>query len=184
MKWNNCLPIDEPFSDYTVTADGRVFNKDGNEMKQHPTRCGYLQVVLSHNGYTKRCSVHRLVAAAFLPNPEGKRVVNHIDGDKTNNCVSNLEWATDHENMIHAYATSLKKNSLTHSAQQAGARVTAETRSRGILVEETGEIYPSLTACSKALGVPKSSISRICNGKTKNTRGKYHFSFADEVSER
>lgn len=64
---------------------------------------GYLRVTFSLNNSTQRFIIHRLVASVFLDNPEGKPFVNHIDGDKTNNRVENLEWCTSSENEKHSY---------------------------------------------------------------------------------
>lgn len=64
---------------------------------------GYPEVRLFQYGKTRKFRVHRLVATAFLPNPYKKREVNHIDGDRTNNNVANLEWVSRTENMLHAY---------------------------------------------------------------------------------
>ena len=71
------------------------------------TSTGYKKVELVKNGQRKSIRVHRLVAQAFIPNPENKLEVNHIDGNKTNNHVENLEWVTSSENTIHAYTTKL-----------------------------------------------------------------------------
>jgi len=64
---------------------------------------GYCNVVLQNNGYKKTLTIHQLVAIAFIPNPENKPQVNHIDGDKTNNNDWNLEWSTNSENQLHSY---------------------------------------------------------------------------------
>ena len=75
---------------------------------------GYLRVTFYKNGKTKNHYVHVLVAQAFIPNPDNKRQVNHLDGDKTNNHVSNLEWATPAENIHHAFAMGLRKSGYEH----------------------------------------------------------------------
>tara|TARA_R110000737_G_C14376353_1_gene449735 strand:+ start:168 stop:692 length:525 start_codon:yes stop_codon:yes gene_type:complete len=69
---------------------------------------GYLQLGLTKNGKCKTCKVHRLVSETFIPNIEGKKEVNHLDGNKANNILSNLEWCTPSENVQHAYDTGLK----------------------------------------------------------------------------
>lgn len=71
---------------------------------------GYHKVGLNKDGKTKKFAVHRLVAQAFIPNPESKPQVNHIDGVKTNNNVSNLEWVTNYENAYHAIDIGLHNN--------------------------------------------------------------------------
>lgn len=73
----------------------------------------YLSVGFQVDGKRKVVLVHRLVANAFIPNRESGMEINHLDGDKTNNTVENLEWVTTSENVLHAYATGLKK--ATHS---------------------------------------------------------------------
>ncbi|MFB4275792.1 NUMOD4 domain-containing protein [Nonomuraea sp. MTCD27] len=75
---------------------------------------GYLFVILSKNARSTNARIHRLVAAAFLPNPEQRPEVNHLDGDKTNNHVTNLEWATRQENVRHACETGLMPVGPTH----------------------------------------------------------------------
>jgi hypothetical protein len=88
-----------------VSSEGRVKAvDDGREIKICDNGRGYKQVFLMRNGKRHVRLLHRLVAEAFIPNPEGKPEVNHIDLDKGNNRVENLEWCTRSENLNHARA--------------------------------------------------------------------------------
>jgi len=91
---------------YAVSSDGRVFTCN-KELAQH-VKNQYLTVHFSVSGKRISKTVHRLVAEAFIPNSEGKPQINHKDGNKLNNNLSNLEWATAKENMRHAFDTGLK----------------------------------------------------------------------------
>ena len=93
---------------YQVSNFGRVksFHKGGRILKPGLV-LGYLKVSLNSGGKVAQRKVHRLVAEAFIPNPNGKPEVNHIDGNPRNNHVDNLEWCTQLENIRHAYATGL-----------------------------------------------------------------------------
>ena len=71
---------------------------------------GYHTVMLSANGSPKRFLIHRLIAISFIPNPNNKPYINHIDGNPLNNSISNLEWCTQKENMVHASLTGLLNN--------------------------------------------------------------------------
>lgn len=98
---------------YMVSRYGQVKNSKTEKLLSLNTidRYGYVQVMLSHKGKHYNRTVHRLVAEAFIPNPENKPQVNHINGkDKLNNCVTNLAWATAKENIDHAFATGLHEN--------------------------------------------------------------------------
>jgi hypothetical protein len=99
---------------YQVSNFGRVksLNVFGKEKhrKLQTDKNGYLVIGLRKLGKEKNCKVHRLVALTFIPNSNNKKTINHIDGVKTNNQVSNLEWATYSENMTHAFITGLKPN--------------------------------------------------------------------------
>lgn len=101
------------FPNYKISSTGSVYSVHSNKlMKLHlrGTRADnkYLVVCVSKEGIQKNLSIHRLVAQAFIPNPENLPCVNHIDGNKFNNDVSNLEWCTYSENNYHAFRTGLK----------------------------------------------------------------------------
>jgi hypothetical protein len=105
------LPIAN-FPNYSITSDGKVFSHNQNKylipcLFKKPD--GYLGISLCHKGKTFQRSIHRLVALAYIPNPENKSQVNHINGIKSDNRVENLEWVTSHENSKHAFALGLSK---------------------------------------------------------------------------
>ena len=113
------------FEDYSITPYGEVYRTsypdNGNRVKYplphrlipSTDRYGYLKVTLSVNRKTFYRTIHRLVAATFLPNPDGLSQVNHKDGDKTNNHVENLEWIKPRDNVRHAHSTGLHKGTRT-----------------------------------------------------------------------
>lgn len=100
---------------YSVDIFGNVYgtfeeNSNGRRLlKRKPTIAsnGYEYITLKANGIVKNARVHKLVAEAFLPNPNNYPVINHIDGDKSNNCVWNLEWCSRSHNTKHAIDNSL-----------------------------------------------------------------------------
>lgn len=93
---------------------------------QTTNRYGYKTSKLCKEGHCRRLTIHRLVAKAFLPNPENRRQVNHIDGDKTNNRLDNLEWASHSENIRHAYATGLMNTDHLVGENSVNAKLTWE----------------------------------------------------------
>lgn len=102
--------------DRVVERDGPTgnFRKDGQTLTQFVTPKGYCRVQLQAGSRCRHAMVHVLVAESFIPNPDDKPEVNHKDGNKANNRVGNLEWATESENLIHAYETGIKKPSVKY----------------------------------------------------------------------
>ena len=99
------------FPGYLVTDDGKIIGKRGKEITGHIDRHGYREVLITYAPYkAKNVLLHRLVLSSFNPVKDmGKLDVNHKDGNKLNNSLSNLEWCTRSENVKHAYATGLQK---------------------------------------------------------------------------
>lgn len=97
----------------TVDEDGNTFStRTGKPYKGCYDKDGYVRVSTRHLGKSVKCSVHRAVALAYLPNPENKPTVNHKNGIKDDNRLCNLEWATLSEQQLHAYQTGLKPNKV------------------------------------------------------------------------
>ena len=120
-------------------------------MKPPKNTSGYLQVDLYKDGHVKKFKVHRIVAKAFIQNPQGLETVNHKDEVKTNNVASNLEWMSRADN---------KRYSANKPVQ--------------ILDKSTGELlatFPSTHEAERITGIDHSHISKCCNGKLKSTGG-------------
>lgn len=99
----------ENYEQYSISNLGNVYSSKRNRiLKPTNTTKGYVQVHLSKNGNVVNAPIHRLVAKAFIANPFNKLQVNHIDGNKHNNRVENLEWCTNSENQKHAIKLGLK----------------------------------------------------------------------------
>ena len=104
----------DDFEDYEVSNYGNVKNKKtGRILKQGLNKWGYYIVGLSKNGIRVTCKVHRLIGLSFIPNPEEKKCIDHIDRNKINNVVQNLRWATHSENNTNI--TTRKDNTSTHT---------------------------------------------------------------------
>lgn len=125
---------------------------------------------MSKNNKSKIIRVHRIVAKTFLVLKENVKEVNHKDGNKENNCISNLEWITHQENMIHAYKNGLKKCSMI------GKFGKEHNNSIQILQIDryTNEIVGTFYGCNKAerkTGIHRTSINKCCNKKRKTAGG-------------
>lgn len=139
---------------------------------------GYLKVALYIEGTCKQKLVHRLVAEAFIPRIKGREFVNHIDGNKENNAVSNLEWCTRSENMIHAYRVGL----ATPSAKGKYGKDNAKSI-RVDMYDKQGNYlmsFGSLIDAARYVGASKSShICSCCKGKLKSAYG-YVWRYAND----
>lgn len=160
-EWRDVLGFEKY---YQVSSFGRVkslLHKKPRILKQQFIGRGYLCVHLRHLGMDAPSTlVHRLVAQAFIPNPEGKPQVNHIDGDKTNNRVDNLEWATAQENLLHS------------------ARVLCRDRNKdnrtSVRCVETGVVYESYAEAGRRTGIGAPNIrSAALKSRLKDGRGYF-----------
>lgn len=176
MKFENDLRLIKGFEQYSVDIYGRVYNASGRELKQTINQHGYLMVKLCNQGYEKNCQVHRLVANAFYEGNHSGLVVNHIDGNKQNNRLDNLEWVTPGENQRHAYAHNLRKSYLTDSDRRKGSKISGERSSKPVRVLETGRVYESARECARQLNCSQSAIGKCCRGLASQHHGM-HFTY-------
>ena len=106
---------------YQISNLGKIKNNKGKLLKQFKNHKGYLTIQLSKNGDSKTYTVHRLVAQAFIPNPDNKPQINHKNCNKEDNKIDNLEWCTNNENKAHA-----KINGLCKSSPKGGSNLRAK----------------------------------------------------------
>ncbi len=148
---------------YSVDTLGSVYSYKFNKkkkIKSRPDAKGYLLVGLHHNGITKTHKVHRIVAMAFIPNPENKPQVNHKDGNKQNNYYCNLEWATSEENLLHAYRTGLK------NSDHSGKPVISINLNTSISTR-----FNSMHEAERLTGISYKGICACCKGQIKTSGG-------------
>ena len=141
----------EGFENYIICTDGTVHNKKGHNISRWKDNVGYLQVKLSKEGKWYYRRVHRLVAEAFIPNPNNLKQVNHIDGDKTNNEVSNLEWIDNKNNTQHGY-----DNNLYHSKHR---NIKIEVYDK--ITHQLINTYKSIRETANKLNINRKTLSRI-----------------------
>ena len=145
-----------------VSNKGNVFShKRGVRypLKVRHNNYGYQMVSVGH---ASSQSVHRMVADKWIDNPNQYKEVNHINGNKDDNRVENLEWTTRSENMRHAFRTGLKKG---------------YAKGTPVRIVETGETFESISECARRIGGDQGNISRCLAGKASTHRG-YHFEYA------
>ena len=186
----------ENFPDYEVSDCGRVRNtQTGKMLKAHEKR-GYMAVTLYGHDRKLQTGVHRLVALAFLERDGKRQYVNHIDGDKKNNNLSNLEWVTASENMFHARAVLNRKLGMigkhhgegakekirqahlgTRHSEETKAKMRASAkklgdshRSKKVKNKDTGEVFDCIASAGEKYG-NRRNISLCCNGKRKTSNG-------------
>ena len=179
----------EGFPDYLVTSHGRVLSlKYGKmrELKPRKNNSGYYYVDLSKNGKLHSKTVHRLVAQAFIPNPENKTEINHIDENKSNNCVSNLEWMTHKENLNHGTRNERSGKAISKTTSDGRRKGSNHHRARAVVGFKIDgcdiKYYKYINECKKD-GFSQGNISSCCNGRLKSTKG-YVWYYADEYFNR
>ena len=161
---------------YEVSNTGRI-RRVGASIDHSTRDCkGYRATDLYINGKRKKSRVHRLVAEAFIANPDNKLEVNHIDGNKYNNNVTNLEWVTKKENCRHAW-----DNGLIHPSygMRGKHNPNGGRKGRPIRIKETGLIYKTLDECARAIDGNGGHINDCLRGRQKTHRG-YHFEYYDK----
>lgn len=176
---------------YEVSSEGRVrslnYHGEGRTeiLKPNKIKRAYLQVSLHKDGKPSYFSVHRLVATMFIPNPENKPTVNHINEDKLDNRVENLEWSTYPEQMHHGTCQE------RISEAKKGKEHTEETRrkmseskkgsknhnARKVRCVETGEVFGSMAEAKEWLG--KGDIGACLAGR-QHTAGGYSWEYVDD----
>lgn len=142
----NVRSIDREITD----SKGRTKMYKGIMLKPIEDSQGYLLVGLSDSGNTKRVFIHRLVAEAFILNPDDKPTINHVDGNKKNNRVHNLEWATYKENRDHAVRAGL--------LDVEKVRKHARSFSKPVRCIDTGQIFPSISDAARHYNVDNETV--------------------------
>lgn len=135
--------------------------------KTFPNHKGYLSCIIYNNIGKYSVRIHRLVAENFIDNPLSKKQVNHIDGNKQNNRIDNLEWCTNSENQIHAYRNGLEKPRFQKKVNQYD------------LDGNYIQTFEYIIEVTRKIGIDNSSISEVCKGKRK-TAGGYIWKYVDD----
>ena len=152
MKYIHFYPLKGYENYYEITCSGIVRNSSTHKILRQENNKGYLRVALCKNNKIQKHLVHRLVANNFITNKEFKRYVNHIDGNKLNNTIDNLEWVTASENELHSYSVLNKIN----------------PQRKLILNVDYGIFYDTIEDAAKSIGIKYKTLSAMLTGQNKN----------------
>ena len=174
---------------YSVSSDGEVFSHLSNKvLSQNIGITGYHTVELfDGSGKSKRLLVHRIVALAFIPNPDNLPQINHKDENKGNNCVDNLEWCTAKYNMNYGLGAKIRHTLIDYEAEWRKALARKNGRAASKPVDQflkDGTLiasYASGAEASSKTGFNRSHILECCNGKRYKTVGGYIWKFRKVV---
>lgn len=150
----------EDYDNYFISNCGDVYsNKLKRFMCVSTMKSGYKFVTLKQKGKKpKTFYIHRLVAKAFIPNPENKKEVNHINGIKSDNRIENLEWCTHEENMKHGHKTGLFKN----------IKRERDMNCKEVYQENTGLRFKSIRKAAKHFNISEQYVSQMVRGVCNN----------------
>ena len=156
---------------YQVSNYGRVKSLYTNKLKNTAIKnTGYECVDLYINGKRENKTIHRLVAMAFITNPNSYKVINHIDGNKVNNNANNLEWCTQSYNIKHSYDNNLHIPTIEKAIN---------SRKRKILCHQNNKKYNSIIEAAKDLNLNTGKVCEVCKGTRNHTKG-YTFEYIKE----
>ena len=158
---------------YEVSDDGNIRRNGHILAKNLDKKSGYYKINLYDNGKKITRRINRLVAEAYISNPNNLPEVNHIDGDKANNNVSNLEWVTKSENMQHAFKNGLARPSYGMLGKK---NPNAGRKGKPFKIVETNEVFNTLAECEKRIKGNNRHINDCLKGRQKTHRG-YHFEY-------
>lgn len=149
------------YKGYTVFEDGQVIGLKGKLLKPGLSSSGYYTVCICEpeNKIKKSVCIHRLIAECFIPNPENKIYINHINSIRTDNRIENLEWVTPSENAIHMVKNGRAINTINSLKKRM---------SKKVLDSSSGKIYPSLKLASLELGFNRKTLAVKLSGHRKN----------------
>ena len=161
------------YNNYYITDTGKVYSRQTGRIKklsEEKTHEGYLRVQLCNGKTKKHKAIHRLVAIAFIPNPDNLPEINHIDGDKANNCVTNLEWCSSSDNKKHAFRVLNKKHNRPSfnkfGKDNPKSKIVQQIKEKQIIAEFYG-----IGDAERKTGINNSHISSCCNNKRKSAGG-------------
>lgn len=157
-------------TDYSVSSEGEVRKDETNYILSQSSQQDYKFVTLLIKGKQKRMRVHRMVALTFLDNPDNKPYVNHINGNRSDNNVKNLEWVTPSENTQHAVATGLMNNGRKRAVIQYN------------LEGEKMATFESATEAARQTGGSQSKITMCCKRQRK-TANDYQWRYYDDTQD-
>ena len=148
-------------NDFIEVSNFGEVKSHGKIIKGEITSGGYCRVHISHKGVQYKFLVHRLVAEAFIPNPDGLPEVNHINCDKYDNRVENLEWCDRMQNLIHSYEHGLKRRGESHGMHKLTEDEVLSIRKEYV----KGDREHSLHALAEKYGVSYCTIQAIVKGR-------------------